>query len=317
MIATFGRILGYGVQGFRRNIWLSLIAIITMTMTLLTMTSFALGDIVASKKYKEFSEQNIDYAIFLRDEASDADISLLRDQINSRPGVITVSFASKDDARTQFEQFFNDDPELRGVITEDNNPLPRELTVKFNDPNLIDSFNTFVRQDRFKDIVDKTGYQKNKVVIDNYVRTTNFLKIFGLSFTVFFFLIAILVILNTIRLTIYSRRSEIEVMRLVGATQGYIRGPFLVEGVLFGVISALAAALISWGVLKQIETLINQSNAAGTSNAITELFGSTLKVGNVSAVSSILAYLFMLQLAAGIALGIICSVLAIRRYLKE
>jgi len=317
MMQAFLRILGYGTQGFRRNIWLSVIAIITMTMTLLILTCFALGDSIATKKYQEFSRQNIDYAIFIRDAASDIDISQLRTQIEGRPEVSSIEYIDKEAARARFEKLFGDDPELKGVISSDSNPLPRELTVKFVDPKFIDAFNTFIRQDRFVEVVEKTSYQRNQAVIDNYLHTTKFLKVIGLSMSLFFVIVAVLVILNTIRLTIYSRRTEIEVMRFVGATQSFIRGPFLVEGVLFALISAVAAAFLTWFVLNQLEGLIEQTFRAGNANVLTELFADTLRSGGGSSIGVVLARLFFLQLGAGLVLGVGCSIVAIRRYLKE
>jgi cell division transport system permease protein len=317
MMQTLGRIIAYGIQGFRRNIWLSVIAIITMTMTLLTLTSFGLGEQIIAKQYQKFSQQNIDYAIFLKDSATDLDISQLQDQIKGRSEVSSLTFLSKDEARERFNDLFGDDPELKGVISDQNNPLPREITVKFTDPKYIDGFNSFITQDRFKEIVDKTSYQKNQSVIDNYLRTTNFLRVFGLALSVFFVLVAVLVLLNTIRLTIFSRRTEVEVMRFVGATQGYIRGPFIVEGVIFGLISAIVAAILSWLFLNQLEQLISQSFAAGNVNLLTDLFGDTLLKGGSSAVGGVLTTLFIFQILVGLLLGVLCSIFAIRRYLKE
>lgn len=317
MIELALRVIGYGVQGFRRNIWLSIIAIITMMMTLLTLTGVSLGDQIATKKYQEFSQKNVDYAIFIKDTASDVDISQLRTQIEARDEVLNVDFIDKVEARERFEELFGEDPTLKGVISEENNPLPREITVKFKDPESISGFNEFIEQERFDEIVEKTSYERNQSVIENYVRTTNFLKVFGIAVSLFFILVSVLVVLNTIRLTIYSRRTEVEVMRFVGATQGYIRGPFIVEGVLFGLISALIAAIISWLFLHQLDALLADSLGTGNQNVITDLFKDTLRVERHSIVGLVLAKLFLLQLVAGLILGIACSVLAIRRYLKE
>lgn len=314
---TLGRIIAYGISGFRRNIWLSVIAIITMTMTLLTLTSFALAEQVITKKYEEFSQQNIDYAIFLKDSATDLDISQLQDQIKERTEVSSIDFISKEQAREKFNSLFGDDPDLKGVISDDNNPLPREITVKFADPKFISSFNNFIEQDRFKDIVDKTSYQKNQTAIDNYLRTTNFLRVFGLAISIFFILVSVLVLLNTLRLTIYSRRTEIEVMRFVGATQGYIRGPFIVEGVIFGLISAIIATSLSWLFLNQLEVLISQTFVAGNANVLTDLFADTLIKSGQSMVGSVLTVLFLMQVIFGLVLGVFCSMFAVKRYLKE
>jgi cell division transport system permease protein len=317
MIQAFFRILAYGIQGFRRNIWLSLIAIVTMTMTLLTLTAFALGDMIITRQYDQFSQQNVDYIIFIRDTASDIDLAQFRNQIEQRNEVVRTEFLNKDQARQRFEELFGDNPELKGVITDENNPLPREITVKFSSPEAISGFHQFVEDDRFTEIVENTSYSRNRSAIDNFLRVTNFVKILGISFTGFFIFVAILVMLNTIRLTIHSRRTEVEIMRFVGATQGYIRGPFIVEGVIFGLISAVIAALLAWLLLTQLATLISQTLVAGRENDFTNLFAGTLLSNGESAVAPLLARLFILQLFAGLALGIGCSIIAIRRYLKE
>jgi len=316
MMYSFWRILLYGIRGFRRNIWLSVIAIITMTMTLMTFTVFAVGQVVAKQQYQEFN-QKIDYLIFLKDEASDSDIANLQTQIEARPEVKQIHFLTKDEEAAQFNQQFSSVDEFKGLITANNNPLLREITVQFNDVGQISNFNNFVNQDRFKQIIYFTSYKENSDSINNYLKITNFLKIISLSFAIFFTIISLLVILNTIRLTIHSRREEVEIMRLVGASPGFIRGPFVVEGVLYGIISAILAILISWAVLVQLQTLVNQSFSVGSTNLLTDIFGNTLGLNHSNAVSSILTYLFVLQLGVGVLLGTLCSFIAVRRYLKE
>ncbi len=314
---SFLRVLGYGVQGFRRNLWLSVIAIITLTMTLLTITAFTVGDIVATKKYQEFSQDKIDYVVYIQDSASDQDFNALYDQIKARPEVQTVTVVSKSDARIKFEQDHKDQPVLQGLITDDNNPLPRSIVAHFVDPNSISVFNTFISADRYKGVVDSTSYKDNATSIDNYLHFTKILRIFGLFFTCFFVLIAVLVVLNTIRLAIFARRTEIEVMRLVGATQRYIRGPFIVEGILFAVISTLISTILTGIMLQQIDNLVQQTTVTGLGNQIAQLFSSTVRMNGVSEVTSLLLYLFAIQLISGLVLATMCSMLAVRRYLKE
>lgn len=311
------RIIVYGIQGFRRNIWLSIIAIITMTLTVTTITVFALGNVVANKKYQEQNDK-IDYNIFIRDEASDADVAQFRTQVTNRPEVEKIVFVSKEDARKNFDQFFGSEADFKGLITDDNNPLLREIDVKFKDPNQIDSFNQFVSQDRFQQIIYRTSYIYNRNLISNYLRLTNLIRVFGISFTVFFVMIAILVILNTIRLAIYSRREEVEIMRLVGATRGYVRGPFLIEGILFGLIGALIAGIITWTFLHQLQIVLASSFNDQTTNFVSDLFGSSFgSIANVSGFNALFAEVLLSQIVVGLALGLACSLIAIRRYLKE
>lgn len=313
---AFLRILTYGIRGFRRNIWLAVIAIITMTMTLMTFTVFALGNLIAKQQYAEFN-QKIDYLVFIKDEASDADVSLFVNQVEARAEVKEVTFVSKEEARARFDEDFADVPELKGIITDERNPLLREVQVRFQDVTQIGNFDEFVTQDRFKQLIFATSFQENRQNIDNYLRATNFLKLLGIAFTAIYTLIAFIVILNTIRLTIHSRRDEVEIMRLVGASPAYIRGPFVVEGILYGVAGSLVAALLTWLILNQVQSLVAQSFSLGANNVLTEIFGENLGLRRSESVLDLLSYLFVLQLGIGAALGTVCSAIAIRRYLKE
>jgi cell division transport system permease protein len=316
---SYWRIFLYGIQGFRRNVWLSVIAIITMTLTVVTVSAFGLGNLVAAKQYSQVKSK-IDYNIFIEDSAADADVDLLRSAVEARPEVSFATYLDKDAVRKSFDTLLGqgDSTDLQGIVTADHNPLPREIDIKFKDANQIDSFNSFVKQDRFTKIIQRTSYQQNKSEITNFLRVVNFLRVFGIFFTVFFLVIAFLVILNTIRLAIYARREEVEVMRLVGATSGYIRGPFLVEGIFFGVVGALVASVLSWIFLRQLDKLLASTYADNSTNFISDLFSGTLSGITQSATfNSLFGYLVAAQLLLGLALGIICSYLAVRRYLKE
>lgn len=316
MTQTFWRIILYGASGFKRNIWLSVIAIVTMTMTLMTITIFALANLVAVQQKAEF-DSHIDYVIFLKDTASDADVSVLTSQIRARNEVDEVAFADKDEARELFERFYNSNPELQGIITDDHNPLPRQITVTFTNVQQISSFNDFVIQDRFKPLIFSTSYNDNQQRIDYYLDSTNFMRIIGIVFAIFFILVAVMVLLNTIRLAIYSRRTEVEIMRLVGASPGFIRGPFIFEGILYAVISTLAATILSWVTLSQLQVLVSRSYSVGIENALTVTFGPTLATADTSAITRLVTYGFFLQLLTAVTLGVVCSVIAIRRYLQE
>jgi len=316
MISLF-RILRYGVQGFRRNIWLSVIAIITMTLTLITITIFGLGDLVARNEYQRFN-QRIDYSIYLRDEASDADVQSFDAQLKQRYEVADSTYYDKAAVRTKFDERFGKVDGLKDIVTDDNNPLPREIDVRFRDPKDISSFDNFVQQAQYKQIVQTTSYQDNSTEIDTYLHSTNVLRIFGLFFTGFFILIAVLVILNTIRLAIFARREEIEVMRLVGATSGYIRGPFLVEGLLFGLLGALISAIMFWALLHQAQLILQDSLRLGTASYLSDLLSASFgTITSTTGFDSLFLLLLGMQVIIGVLLGVGCSFVAARRYLHE
>jgi cell division transport system permease protein len=315
MFPTLIRILLYGVTGFRRHIWLSVIAVITMTMTLMTVTVFALTDVIAAQQQKAL-ENNIDYVIFVKDEASDTDVSVFITQIEAQPQVKDVRLLSKEDARKEFENTLGSVPELQGLISEERNPLPRQIIVGFNKVEDITTFDQYAEQDRFKEIVFDTSFRENQDIIKNYINTANLFKVIGFFFTAFFILVAFMVIFNVIRLAIHSRRQEIEIMRLVGASPGFIKGPFVVEAFLYALLSTVAASSLTYVMLGQLKDLVEQSYATG-GNTLSELLGPVLTTNGDASLTSVVSYLFVLQLLVAIILGVLCSGVAVRRYLKE
>jgi cell division transport system permease protein len=315
MMTNILRVLLYGSQGFRRNFWLSIIAIMTMVTTLITISMVVLTSVAAQQQYKELNKK-IDYTIFIKDSVSLEDLEIMVAKIERRAEVDTVTLRSKDDARKRFQELFPDNPELTTAITDSNNPLPREVTVTFREPQKVPEFNTFVK-DTQKELILETSYKDTELSINRYIRGVEFFSRVGIAFALFYLLTAVLVLMNTVRLTIHSRRAEVEVMRLVGGSPAYIRGPFIVEGVLYGIIGALITGLLSWLVLMQIDALVSESFAAGASDAFRDLFGTILGPNRQGGVGVLLGLLFGVQLAVGILLGGLCAWVGVRRYLRE
>jgi cell division transport system permease protein len=311
------RIFWYGFSGLVRNWWLTLVAVITMTMTLITISGVTVTNLIAEQRYRELA-RNVDFIVFIEDDASEDDVQILRTALEQQPGVSDVTVSSKEDALQVFTELFSNIPELAGVITAEQNPLPRDITVTFTDVSRIEEIHTFVTDERYQGVVDRTSYERNKGSIDNFQQITTFLRWVGITIAVFFLTLSILVLLNTVRLVIHSRRTEVEVMRLVGASPSYIRGPFLVEGAAYGVAAAFISLAAMWLVLERLQALVRDSFAAGSTDILTDLFGTTLGVsGQASTLPNVLLVIFLIQLTCGIALGLGSSALAVRRYLKE
>jgi cell division transport system permease protein len=314
---SFWRVIWFGVQGFRRNIWLSLVAVFTMSLMLTAITVFLLANLAARQAYKDFNNK-IDYIIFLKDTASDADIEVLQQQVKLRPEVNTFHYSDKAEVMKNFETIFKNDESLRGVITPENNPLPREISITFSEVSKIKAFNEFVLDPRFSQVIEKTSYRDNEKLIENYLSFTRYVQLFGMTLTIFFVMVAVIVILNTIRLAIYARREEIEIMRLVGATWQYIRGPFLIEGVLYGLLGALFSAVAIWTLLYQLLQLAgSEGSLVGVSSFNMVSYYARSLLGSKEALDTLFNQLVLFQILLGVGLGVVCSAYGVRRYLKE
>ncbi len=301
---TFWRIFKSGFRNTFRNAWLSTAATAIMVMTLLVMTFFAFSTIFVRTQLAEVKNK-IDLTVFLNDDATADNIKDLQSQILSIDNVKSVEFVSKADALNQLANSSSDGKQLAQSAAEIGNPLPASFEVKLKSIEQIGDTNSKVRSIDANKIVTDTSYDNRddnrKGVVENVIKISNAIARIGLVLSVVFLIIALLVIFNTIRMAIFTRREEIEIMKLVGATKWFIRGPFLVEGSMYGVFGAVIAAVALVPLTRAIGPFLSDKLNAG----------STLSyfIGH--------AYLVMLGLlVTGVVIGAISSWLAISRHLK-
>lgn len=303
---NFFRIIKYGFQNFWRNGLLSIATTLVLTLTLFTISIFVAISLLANAAVQSINSR-IDVVVYFNDNVSEQNILNIKDNIRSLSSVRDVTYISKEEALNKWISS-TEDQSLKNAITADNNPLPRSLEIKIADPTKTQEVADYFNQDSMKPLVHRIRY--NKEVIDKLVRYTSAFKKIGLGLVVIFVIISIFVLFNTIRLAIYSRRDEIEIMQLVGATPSFIRWPFVVEGTLFGIFAAIIASLliIFGGKYLFSSGIIPVSNV----NEVLDFLGPDAAKYFSGATLQIIVY----QVAAGIILSVVCSMIAIRRYLK-
>jgi len=241
-IQTAKRVSKLGIINFWRNRWLSLAATLIMTLTLIIIGIFAILTIVINKTTDSIRNK-MDISVYFNDSAPIDDIVGLQQTLATRGDVKEVKYISKEEALEIFKTQ-QEGKKVANLIDPNENPLPRSLEIKANKAENLDSIAAFVAQDKFKTAIHNISYQDNKTVIERLIAFTSFIKRTGWAFSILFVLISILVILNTIRLTMYSRKDEIEIMKLVGANDTFIRVPFIIEGILYGVIATILAIIL-------------------------------------------------------------------------
>lgn len=299
---SISRIIKLGLTNFWRNRWLSLASTLIMTLTLLIITLFVMMTIVIGKTTDRIRAK-IDVSVYFKDSATTQEISNLQQQIAARPDVKEVRYISKEEALEIWNQE-QKNQRIKELVTPEENPLPRSLTIKTNDPANLQQIVDFVSQPQFSSIIHKVSYEDNKQIIDKLLAITSFIKKLGWVFSVVFIIISVLVILNTIRLTIFTRRDEIEIMRLVGASDRFIKVPFIVEGALYGFLACILALIILWLSIGFVSPLTNRYlGTEVTQNMVSFFWGHFVLI-------------FLMQLFVGILVGIGCSLFSIRKYLK-
>jgi len=298
---NFKRTIKSGLKSFWRNGWLSTATVSVMVLTLIVISTLLMLNIVASAILNNL-QQKIDVSVYFKLEAEEEDILVVKSQLEKLAEVERVDYISREEALNRFKEKHKDNPYLiQGLQELGENPLEASLNIKAQEASQYEAINNFLEGISYSNIIDKVDYRQNKEVIDRLASIIANVKMVGLSLSGLLVLIVILVTFNAIRLAIYSSRDEIKIMRLVGASSWFIRGPFVVEGVLYGVISSLIALGILYPVFYFVSPKISGFLP------IEDFF--TYFQANFLA-------LLLLLLGVGIVLGVLSSLFAIRKYLR-
>jgi len=295
------RIIKVGFLNFVRNSWLAAATISIIVLTLITITGLVLLSVVTQSIVANL-QNKVDISAYFNSTASEKDILAVRDDLVKMKEVNSVSYVSKEEALKKFKEKHADNETLMQSLQELNeNPLQASLNIKAQMASQYQGIVNFLEQDKYKSLIDKINYYQNEKVIARVSNLASTIGRGGLLASLILALMAIFVTFNTIRLTMYNWKDEISVMRLVGASNWYIRGPFIVEGVIYAVISFIITIIIFYSSMYFISPYVN--NFFGGLNFFNYFVNN--------------AFTFSLVIfVASIALGILSSLLAIRRYLK-
>lgn len=306
MFTTLGRIVRNGFTGFYRNRTISVSAIVVMTITLMII-----GGLVYSRamlKHVLFHIQNrVDVSVYFVINSEEAEILKLKEALEKLPEVKKVEYTSRDQALTNYkEKNANDALALQAIEEIGQNPFRASIAILAQNSGQYEAITTFLKSKEFTSednaLIDKIDYADNKEIIDKLNSLIATSERAGLTIAVIFILISIMITYNTIRLAIYTFRDEIGVMRLVGANKFYVRGPFVVEGILYGVLAALLAMILYWPISLYIRGYI--------SNALVQF--DTLEFYMTRGF-----FLAGILLFTGVFLGMVSSYLSVRKYLKR
>lgn len=302
MATILSRIIRYGLKNFWRNGWVSTATVAIMTLALLVVAGLILFNVITNQSIA-ILEDKIDISAYFKTSTPEDEILSIKESLESLSEVKRVDYISADQSLEIFKEAHKDDPNVTQAIAEASPDfLEPSLTIKAHDPSQYGAIAGYLESPNLAQYLSKVSYAENQVVIDrlnNIITTVNRI---GFGLTVLLSLIAGLVVFNTIYLAIYSGREEIGVMRVVGASNVLVRGPYVIEGIIAGVLSALLSLLIAFPFVQfvspHLQRFIQGLDLAGYfyRNFLT---------------------LFGYQLLFGIGIGALSSFLAVRRYLKN
>jgi cell division transport system permease protein len=307
-LITFRRVVRTGLLNFVRNAQLAIAAIAVMSVTL----TIILFSIVANATFSHTISQindKINVSVYLNDKVTEGQRTRLMNQLRELPNVRGVSFVSKEDALKKYRSDNSSNQSLLQAISETGNPLPSSITIDPIDPAKIQGITDFLNKPDNKTLQDPqagTSYSgERKLAIDNITHATGVLRKIGVAAVILFAFISVLIIFNTIQMAIFNRRDELTIMRLLGATTWYIRGPFVVESVVHGVIAALVSIALIQGMFVTASSALQASSLGLLDIA----YSSKYFQGHFWT-------LLGLQLLIGVGIGAGSSIIATRRYLK-
>ncbi len=303
-MSSIGYFFKESLQGFTRHLSTTLGSIITIFLSLLIIGVFLVAGIMVDNLMSSV-ENEVTITAYVSDDASDEEIQEVMGEISSLDEVANVSYTTKEEALENFTNSMTANPDIIEQL-DGTNPLPASIDIELKDPQMVESVagileaNSTYAQicDNPDDVSESIKYGEETV--ERLFSLTNTLRYVGIIFIILLIFIALVFINNTIRLAILARRREIAIMRLVGASNGFIRGPFLMEGALHALIGSLLAVLAIQ--LMRMFAIPQLNNAIQFLNF------------DVGGTMYLLIYIGLVVL--GIIIGLIGSAFAMRRYLK-
>ena len=303
---TFWRMCRYGINNFTRNAWLTIAATAVMTITLFVVFVSVTSHNILIDTVSQLRDK-VTMSIYLQTSTSQEDADKAVAEVRKLSSVVEATLRSPEEARQGFIDQNKGDIETLDAVKEATNKFPWTITIKVVDINDTAELSDLVaNNETVKPLIDADRDPSfagdSRSAIENIGRVANFARQVGIISSVVFVSISMLIIFNTIRMAIFNRREEIQMMKLIGAERSFIRGPFLVEAIVYGFFAAIIATGLGYALLTLATPplLSYQINVQPTHDLITYYAG----------------FVLLGMIILGAIIGVVSSLLATRRYLK-
>jgi cell division transport system permease protein len=304
------RVTRYGIAGFVRNGFVSLAAVLVMTVTLFMIANIMLSNAAMNDTLKQLTSQ-VDVRVYFRTDATLEQIQQVQKSLQALPEVAAVKYQTREEALAEFRaRHKNDQLTLQAIDELGGNPLGASLEVKAKQTSQYEAISKYLEAQQGTGTtsgIDKVNFYQNKTAIDRLTDIISTSKKNDIAKAIVLALSSLVIAFNTIRLAIYTSRDEIGVMNLVGAGHWYVRGPFMISGILYGLVSAIVVLALLYPILIFHPVLIG----LGPTSEL--LFGS---FNSFNYFTGNFLLFFAVLISIGTLLGAISSYLAVRRYLR-
>lgn len=305
MLAFF-RMVRYGVNNFSRNAWLTIAATAVMTITLLIIFTTVVARDVLLQTVQTIQDR-VDMTVYVESDAEEKAVRDVAAKIENLATVRSTAIVTPDQARDQFIEENSADPQSLNSLNNSDPRFPWRLRIKMVDINDTAELQKFVDEDKsLQDIISQdeppsfAGPQRT--AIERIGGWVSFADRAGIIAGSVFVIISSLIIFNTIRMAIFNRREEIQMMKLIGAERSFIRGPFVVEAIMYGFIAAILATVLGVGAVYGAQDMLTSQGVAIADTAAWLVTYSP--------------FVLLVMMAVGALIGVISSLFATQRYLK-
>jgi len=299
------RVLRLGLVNFWRNLWLSLGSVLILTLTLITITVSVIQN-YDIRQTTDAIKGKLDITVYFDDNVPESDIKDLLSKLQSRPDIKSALYISKDDALKVWDTRPTTET-IKGLVTQENNPLPRSLQLRTYESESLETIATLLKSPSLQNKIRRVSYEDNKKIIQDLIARNKDITQSGMISSLIFMIISLIIIINTIRIIILTRRKEFDVMRLVGASDFYVRAPLIIEALIIGFVAALlSTAFLYIGILYDVPIVPSFSQYFGSgAQAVGEL------------VSQNIFLIFSLQLVIAFIITVVTTIVSMHRYLKR
>ncbi len=255
---AFIRAVKFAVQNFWRNLWLSVVTVVILALSVFFINLMVGVRVVADQALTEVRSR-VDISAFFIPDAPESQILQVKERLENLPEVASVDYISKDDALKRFREETKDEVIIQQSLdAAGKNPLQASLVVRAKQLEQYQAILAVINDSLYEKIIEKNHVADSKITfIKDFSRITNNISRVGFGLSVIFALIAAMVVFNTIRITIYAYREEIGIMKLVGASNAFIRAPFIIESILYALLASAVALLVLWGILIALGPFLN------------------------------------------------------------
>lgn len=302
---TLWRMLKFGVQNFWRNIWLSVVTVVILTLNLFLM-SLVMGLNVVGDQALTAVKEKVNLSVFFTATTSEQQVKTIREELLQKAEVRSIEIITRQQHLDDLKKAYPNSGLVNAAIEVlGDNPLGPGLVITARSFDGYSGIVQALKDDRYETVIEDTGndFESNRDVINTISRTVNNLRQAALWLNLFFALIAALMVFNTIRVNIYTHNEEIGIMKLVGSSDTFVRGPFIVTSLIYGLLAAVITTLLFVPVLTIANPFLNSFFAGYDINILGYFYDHVW-------------FILGLEILVGCGLSALSSLFAIGRYLR-